>query len=44
MSARVLKQGRSKKVIVFHYHSKTRYRKKAGHSQRFTEVEILEIK
>ena len=44
VSARVLKQGRSKKVIVFHYHSKTRYKKKAGHRQHFTEVEVLEIK
>ncbi|MEK7178506.1 MAG: 50S ribosomal protein L21 [Patescibacteria group bacterium] len=44
VSAKVLKQGRSKKVIVFHYHSKTRYKKKAGHRQRFTEVEISEIK
>ena len=44
ISAKVLKQGRSKKVIVFHYHSKTRYKKKAGHRQHFTEVEILEIK
>ena len=44
VSAKVLKQGRSKKVIVFHYHSKTRYKKKAGHRQHFTEVEILEIK
>ena len=44
ISARVLKQGRSKKVIVFHYHSKTRYKKKAGHRQHFTEVEITGIK
>ncbi len=44
VSAKVLKQGRSKKVIVFHYHSKTRYKKKAGHRQHFTEIEILEIK
>lgn len=43
VSAKVLKQGRSKKVIVFHYHSKTRYKKKAGHRQRFTEVEISKI-
>jgi len=42
--AKVLKQGRSKKVIVFHYHSKTRYKKKAGHRQHFTEVVIEEIK
>jgi len=44
VSAKILKQGRSKKIIVFHYHSKTRYRKKAGHRQHFTEVEILAIK
>ena len=44
VSAKVLKQGRSKKVIVFHYHSKTRYKKKAGHRQHFTEVEITGIK
>jgi large subunit ribosomal protein L21 len=44
VKAKVLKQGRGKKIIVFHYHSKTRYKKKAGHRQHFTEVEILEIK
>ena len=44
VSARVLKQGRSKKVVVFHYHSKTRHKKKAGHRQHFTEIEVLEIK
>lgn len=44
VTARILKQGRTRKVIVFHYHSKTRYKKKAGHRQHFTEVEILEIK
>lgn len=44
VKAKVLKQGRSRKVIVFHYHSKTRYKKKAGHRQHFTEVEITKIK
>ncbi|MDO8743130.1 MAG: 50S ribosomal protein L21 [Candidatus Azambacteria bacterium] len=43
VSAKILKQGRSKKVIVFHYHSKTRYKKKAGHRQHFTQVEITGI-
>lgn len=43
VSAKVLKQGRTKKIIVFHYHSKTRYKKKAGHRQHFTEVEISKI-
>lgn len=40
VGAKVLKQGRDKKKIVFRYHSKTRYRKKKGHRQHFTEVEI----
>ena len=44
VSAKVLKNGRAKKVIIFHYHSKTRYKKKAGHRQPFSEVEIKEIK
>jgi large subunit ribosomal protein L21 len=37
---KVVRQGRDKKKIVFRYHSKTRYRKMAGHRQHFTEVEI----
>ncbi len=43
VSSKILKQGRNKKVIVFHYHNKTRYKKKAGHRQPFTEVEITNI-
>lgn len=44
VEARVLKQGRARKVIVFKYHSKTRYKKKMGHRQPFTEIEISDIK
>lgn len=44
VTAKILKQGRNKKVIIFRYHSKTRYKKKAGHRQHFTEVEIIEIR
>ena len=40
---KVLSQGKGKKVIVFKYKSKTRYKKKAGHRQLFTEIEILKI-
>ncbi|MCL5004480.1 MAG: 50S ribosomal protein L21 [Patescibacteria group bacterium] len=40
VEAKVLRQARDKKKIVFKYHSKTRYRKKKGHKQPFTEVEI----
>lgn len=44
VKARVLKQGRARKVEVVKYKSKTRYKRTAGHRQHFTEVEILEIK
>lgn len=40
---KILNQGRGKKIVVFHYRPKTRYRKKAGHRQPFTEVEITKI-
>lgn len=43
VTAKVLKQGRGKKVIVFKYKPKTRYKKKQGHRQSFTEVEIAKI-
>ena len=36
----VFAQKRDKKKTVFKYHSKTRYRKKKGHRQAFTEVTI----
>ncbi len=40
VEAKILKQGRDKKKIIFRYHSKTRHRRKKGHRQHFTEVEI----
>ena len=43
VEGKLLKQGRDKKKIVFRYHSKTRYRKKKGHRQPFSEVQIGNI-
>ena len=40
---KIIKQGKAKKVIIFKYKPKTRYRKKTGHRQPFTEIEILKI-
>lgn len=40
---KILKQGRGKKVIVFKVKKKKRYKKKLGHRQPFTEIEILKI-
>lgn len=44
VTGRVLKQGRAKKVIVFKYKAKKRYKVKKGHRQPFSEIEILDIK
>lgn len=40
---KVIKQGKGKKIIVFKYKPKKRYRVKKGHRQPFTEVEITKI-
>lgn len=40
---KILKQEKGDKVIVFKYKSKKRYKKKTGHRQPFTEVEIKNI-
>ncbi|UZE93038.1 MAG: 50S ribosomal protein L21 [Candidatus Nealsonbacteria bacterium] len=43
VEATIIKQGKSKKVIVFKYKASKRYKVKKGHRQRFTEVEITKI-
>ncbi|MGI5835098.1 MAG: 50S ribosomal protein L21 [Chloroflexota bacterium] len=41
--ANVVHQGKGKKIIVFRYKPKTRYRRKTGHRQSFTRVAIDSI-
>jgi large subunit ribosomal protein L21 len=41
--AKVLSQGKGKKVVVFKHKAKTRYKVKRGHRQAYTEVEIKKI-
>ncbi len=41
--AEVEKQGKDKKIIVFKYKSKVRYRRKRGHRQPITELLVREI-
>jgi len=43
VEAKVLDQGKARKVIVYKYKPKTGYHKKNGHRQLFTEVEITNI-
>lgn len=43
VEAKILGHGRHKKIIVFKYKPKKRYKKKAGHRQQFTEIEIVKI-
>lgn len=40
---RVVKQGRGKKIIVFKYKPKVRYRRTQGHRQAVTRIAIDEI-
>jgi large subunit ribosomal protein L21 len=42
--AKILGQGKGKKVIIFKYKPKKRYKLKKGHRQSFIEAEITEIK
>jgi large subunit ribosomal protein L21 len=43
VTASVIGNGKSKKVIVYKYKRKTGYHKKNGHRQAFTKVEIKSI-
>ena len=43
VKAEVVEQGKAKKVIVFKYKAKKDYRRKQGHRQPYTKVEIKNI-
>ena len=43
VTATVVGEGRGKKVVVFKFKSKTRYRKKMGHRQQYTKLTIKDI-
>ncbi len=43
VTASVVGEGKSKKVIVYKYKRKTGYHKKNGHRQAYTQVEIKSI-
>jgi large subunit ribosomal protein L21 len=41
--AKVIKHGKGDKLIIFKYKPKKRYKRKIGHRQPFTEIEIIGI-
>ena len=40
---KIIRHGKSKKVIIFKYKAKKRSKVKKGHRQPFTEIEIIKI-
>lgn len=43
VTAKAVKEGRSKKIIVYKYKPKKGYHKKQGHRQAYTKVQIEKI-
>ena len=43
VEAEVVKHGKAKKILVFHYRPKKKFRKTQGHRQPYTLVEIKKI-
>ena len=43
VKAEVVNKGKGKKIVVFKYKAKTRYRRKNGHRQNFTDLRITDI-
>lgn len=44
VTGKVLAQTKGEKLIIFKYKPKKRYKRKVGHRQKFTQVEITGIK
>ena len=43
VSAKVLENGKARKVVIYKYKAKKDYRKKQGHRQPYTKLEIQKI-
>ncbi|MFT8889256.1 MAG: 50S ribosomal protein L21 [Ethanoligenens sp.] len=43
VSAKVVKNGKEKKILVFKYKAKKNYRRRKGHRQPYTKVQIEKI-
>ena len=43
VEAKIIGNGRAKKILVFHFKRKKQYKKTQGHRQNFTEVKVERI-
>ena len=43
VTAKVVEHGKGEKILVFKYKAKSNYRKRQGHRQPYTKVEISKI-
>ena len=43
VTAKVVEHGKGEKIVVFKYKAKSNYRKRQGHRQPYTKVEISKI-
>ena len=43
VTAEVLENGRGKKLVIFKYKAKTRYRRRNGHRQGYTDLKVTGI-
>lgn len=44
VTGEVVKHGKNKKIVVYKYNAKKNYRRKQGHRQPYTKIEIKSIK
>ena len=42
--AEIVKHGRDKKIVVYKFRRRERYRRKQGHRQGYTEIKITDLK
>ena len=43
VTAKVVKHGKNKKILVYKYRQKKKYRKLQGHRQPYTKLEVTKI-
>jgi large subunit ribosomal protein L21 len=44
VTAEIVRHGRADKIVVFRFKRRKNYRKKTGHRQEYTELQITEVK